>query len=169
MVKFKTNKETYRLVDQIAERAFEVAKGEGIDYPLKSIQMDVLACHLNGCPLDLSRLLSAPPDDFAHDIFGIRRFIDRSTGKIDPRKFDPRCSLPVWDKRINLSWNDLQASCKCLSKPMLIKLIRCLKEAAIRDHDFTLACRLRDWEKRLGVKPGMNKPARSAKTATSKR
>ncbi len=44
-------------------------------------------------PLDLRKLLDAPEPHFAHDVFGIRRYLDRTTGKLRGF-FNPRCSLP---------------------------------------------------------------------------
>ena len=35
------------------------------------------------CPLDLSALLEAPDSDFAHDVFGIRRHLNRQTKKLE--------------------------------------------------------------------------------------
>ena len=51
--------------------------------------MDITACHLNGCKLDLDRLLKANGGDFAHDVTGIRVHIDRETGKLGDC-FSPR-------------------------------------------------------------------------------
>ncbi len=47
-----------------------------------TISMDITACHANGCPLDLDRLLAAPVADLGHDVLGIRRHISRETGVI---------------------------------------------------------------------------------------
>jgi hypothetical protein len=46
------------------------------------LAMDLTACHANGCPLDLGALLQAPDADFAHDVWGIRRHLDRDTGQL---------------------------------------------------------------------------------------
>lgn len=45
--------------------------------------MDITACHLNGCPLDLPGLADASIGDFNHDVMGIRKFINRETGKLE--------------------------------------------------------------------------------------
>jgi hypothetical protein len=45
--------------------------------------MDITACHLNGCPLRLGELLGADDANFAHDVFGIRRHLNRETGKLE--------------------------------------------------------------------------------------
>ena len=77
----------------IAARAVKLAHLEGIDYDQICCEMDLTAAHANGCRLDLERLLASPDRDFGHDVFGIRRFLDRRTGKIAPEVFDPRCSM----------------------------------------------------------------------------
>lgn len=84
----------YRLAHEIALRAHRL----NANYDGRDAEMDVLAAHLNGCPLELRSLLAAPDVDFAHDIFGIRDHLDRSTGKLQDC-FDPRHSFPVQEKR----------------------------------------------------------------------
>lgn len=59
-----------------------------------SLEMDLGACHVNGCPLDLHRLLTAEYGTFGHDVRGITRFLDRTTGKLPEGKFWPRTALP---------------------------------------------------------------------------
>lgn len=92
MIKFTTTKQETKLISIIARRAVERAAELGVDYNFRDADMDITACHCNGCPLDLEKLLSAGDADFEHDVFGIRRFIDRSTGKLS-HAFNPRCSL----------------------------------------------------------------------------
>ena len=41
--------------------------------------------------LDLQKLLDAPDGDFGHDVFGIRRHINRQTGELE-NCFLPRCA-----------------------------------------------------------------------------
>lgn len=45
-------------------------------------EMDLVAVHCNGIPLDLDRMLKADERTLRHDLYGIRRFIDRETGKL---------------------------------------------------------------------------------------
>lgn len=80
----------YDFVRKIVKRAVK-----GIDGVTDAtvVEMDIIACHLNGCPLDLEKLLNAPQFDFAHDICGITRHIDRETGELK-NCFVPRCALP---------------------------------------------------------------------------
>ena len=56
------------------------------------IEMDVTAVHCNGCPLDLEKLLAFDAFNFAHDINGIRRHLNRQTGKLEDF-FLPRCAM----------------------------------------------------------------------------
>lgn len=56
------------------------------------LTMDLTACHLNGCPLDLKGLLGAEKGDFMHDVVGIRTHMDRTTGKLQD------CFLPRYAK-----------------------------------------------------------------------
>jgi len=59
---------------------------------IMTINMDITACHLNGNPLDLTALLNADSFDFAHDVLGIRRHINRKTGKLE------NCFLPRYSE-----------------------------------------------------------------------
>ncbi|PZP71805.1 MAG: hypothetical protein DI590_05960 [Methylorubrum populi] len=79
-----------RLIRLIAARAVETA-----DPDLKRsqllVEMDLTATHLNGCPLRLRELLGAGDTNFWHDINGIERHLDRTTGQLGGF-FSPRCS-----------------------------------------------------------------------------
>lgn len=88
MLSWNASKDEVRLAGLIASRATRL---EGQDYEMRDAEMDILATHLNGCPLRLQELLDARDGDFAHDITGIRRFIDRNTGKLRG-EFWPRFS-----------------------------------------------------------------------------
>lgn len=79
---WKTTPQEHDLISKITSRAAEMAEDNGVKYDRLCISMDVHAAHCNGCPLDLQALLDAPDSDFGHDVFGISRHIDRSTGKL---------------------------------------------------------------------------------------
>lgn len=49
---------------------------------LLGLRMDLTACHLNGMPLRLTDLLEASDFALAHDIQGIERHMNRTTGKL---------------------------------------------------------------------------------------
>lgn len=94
-ITFDCSKVEQGLAAQIAERAIELLVEE--KHPVKrgvlaDLEMDIIACHLNGCPLDLVRLRDADKGTFGHDVFGIRKYLDRNTGKLT-NCFLPRCAL----------------------------------------------------------------------------
>jgi len=83
MINFSVSKDEHVTIVEIADRAASMAKARNFDYPRVEAMMDVTAAHANGCPLKLNDLLAAEPFDFAHDVFGIRRHINRKTGQIE--------------------------------------------------------------------------------------
>lgn len=88
---FTASKPEMVLINKIANRAVALAIELGMNYDKMDATMDLEACHSNGMPLDLPKLLAAPKGDFGHDVFGIRRFIDRNTGQLT-QCFVPRCA-----------------------------------------------------------------------------
>lgn len=94
--KFSASKFERALIQQIAKRAIKHIKANKLrlKYDQRDAEMDLEACHCNGTPLDLNKLLAAPDDTFGHDTLGIRRFLDRRTGKIPSHEFCPRCAMP---------------------------------------------------------------------------
>ena len=92
MINWSTDKEEHLLIDKIAKRANAMASELGFEYRIMTIHMDINACHSNGNPLNLVALAEADDADFAHDVFGIRRYIDRETGKLGDC-FVPRYSV----------------------------------------------------------------------------
>ena len=88
-INFKTTPTDRELISDIARRACkETAHLDRVD-----LEMDLAACHLNGCPLRLYDLLHAPEGSFGHDVHGIQKFISRDTGKLTG-SFLPRFALP---------------------------------------------------------------------------
>lgn len=69
-------------ISKIARRAVQDYAGLGVTIDQMSLVMDLTAVHANGCPIDLDGLLAAPPFDFGHDISGIMRHLDRTTGAL---------------------------------------------------------------------------------------
>jgi hypothetical protein len=88
---WKISKEGAEIIEKIAARAVEMAGKLGVPYTMMTATMDLTACHLNGNPLKLADLLAADDSNFAHDVFGIRRHINRQTGKLEGF-FRPRYS-----------------------------------------------------------------------------
>lgn len=78
------------LVRRIVDRAVS------IDPRLErtELYMDLIATHLNGCPLKLGDMVSTKKVrdfDLMHDIYGISAHLNRKTGELE-RCFVPRCS-----------------------------------------------------------------------------
>jgi len=92
-INWNMSKHKFELILKIAVRARELTKDTEIHARKDTLEMDVAACHLNGCPLRLQELLDADNGNFAHDVFGIQKYIDRKTGKLMDC-FDPRYSVP---------------------------------------------------------------------------
>jgi hypothetical protein len=95
------------LISAIADRylALVGCTEEDASWPLAgcrlALRMDLTACHLNGTPLRLQDLHDASDFALAHDLQGIERHIDRTTGKLtDPYRasrdglFVPRFAAP---------------------------------------------------------------------------
>lgn len=91
-VSFDVNKEEMDVILKIAKRATFAADKIGLVYKLQDAAMDITACHANGSPLQLNNLLNADDFNFSHDVFGIRRHLDRQTGKLGGF-FSPRFSV----------------------------------------------------------------------------
>ena len=88
MVNFGMTKEELLLVKQIAERL--IADLPDMEYNRQELVMDFDAAYTSSGPFNLTRLLESPDTDFLHDVYGIRRHIDRETGELTGC-FMPRC------------------------------------------------------------------------------
>ncbi len=87
-----TTTEDFTRIANITERALALQPSEMRQTRMDWL-MDIAACHLNGCPLQLQELAAADDFNFSHDVFGIRRHIDRTTGKLTD-SFLPRFAVP---------------------------------------------------------------------------
>ena len=75
----------FTLIDKIAERAVHIERASNRNVRRGAKvhhQMNLSACHASGNPLRLADLLAADDFNFAHDVFGIDRHIDRGTGQL---------------------------------------------------------------------------------------
>lgn len=59
----------------------------------QNLEMSIIACHANGCPLDFDKWLSFDDFSFSHDVAGIDRHVCHSTGAM-LNCFLPRCAKP---------------------------------------------------------------------------
>ena len=89
-IKWDCTRKDAVLIDKIADRAMEMAKKFNMRPAKNTFVMDLTACHLNDAPLDLKRLLKFPDFDFSHDVWGINKHMDQTTGKLKDC-FVPRC------------------------------------------------------------------------------
>lgn len=69
------------IVDNIVPKICAVT-GENADDLSLSTRMDLLATHANGCPMDFGRMRKADDFNILHDIAGIRKHLNRETGRI---------------------------------------------------------------------------------------
>ena len=74
----KTTKEDMRKIHECVKRA--VALNPDVDF--STMHMDLEAAHMT-CPLKLAELLATDNGNFAHDVFGIARHINRKTGQLE--------------------------------------------------------------------------------------
>lgn len=94
MITFAVSKQEHELAMAVAHRALALcARLKGDPCRLQDMAMDVIATHANGCRLRLAELLAADDANFGHDVFGIRRYLNRDTGKLT-HCFVPRFAAP---------------------------------------------------------------------------
>jgi len=88
-ISFNTTREEAEIIHAITMRVLKSGNLKHFD-PL-NLMMDITATHCNGNKLDLQNFLDAPDFDFFHDIFGIIKNLNRTTGKLE-NFFTPRYS-----------------------------------------------------------------------------
>ena len=79
-INWDATKEEYKLIGAIVRRALALFPDR---LRADTLNMDILACHANGCPLDLQTFLNGDDMNFAHDIGGITKHINRHTGQLE--------------------------------------------------------------------------------------
>lgn len=89
-VKFTATEEERDAARRIATRYNTILKQVG-HKPMDalSVQMDLIAAHANGCPLDFARLEGFNDFNLLHDVDGIGVHLDRDTGQLRDH-FSPR-------------------------------------------------------------------------------
>ena len=93
-VSFDVPPDDAALIAKIAVRAQRIARENGVSkYSRLQASMDITATHANGTPLKLAELFAADDFSFEHDIFGIRRHLNRITGQLE-NHFLPRFARP---------------------------------------------------------------------------
>jgi ribosomal protein S27E len=81
------------LATQIADRAIALARSYDLEqrWSRAGTVDDVLRAHAI-CPLDLVQFLGSSDKDFAHDVGGIRRHLNRIAGRFE-NGFEPLCAI----------------------------------------------------------------------------
>ncbi|MXW45225.1 MAG: hypothetical protein F4109_05600 [Gammaproteobacteria bacterium] len=82
----KMKEEDVRVVQQIVQRAQEMRP----EVDATVLGMDLNAAQIT-TPMDLQALLEADDYQFAHDVFGVHRHINRLTGEVE--HFVPRFAI----------------------------------------------------------------------------
>jgi len=90
-VSFDTTTEESILISQIVNRAISDKNITTNGDTILGLNMDIAAVHCNGCRLNLKKFLESDNSDFYHDINGIRKYLNRHTGKLQ-HFFMPRCA-----------------------------------------------------------------------------
>lgn len=93
-VSFKVSNEEFDLIERIADRAMQMQAEHRHPRDRRKrfdFVMDLCATVANGNPLRLNDLLAADDFNFAHDVFGIERHLNRETGQLE-NFFSPRFS-----------------------------------------------------------------------------
>lgn len=91
-VSFTATPDEREIIRMIIERIEQLDLLVG--YDRESLEMDLIATHANGCPIDFNKLFNFGRFDFMHDISGIVRHLDRRSGELTGF-FLPRCALPA--------------------------------------------------------------------------
>lgn len=88
MINFNCTQTELELIGRIADRFLAQFKStRRLD-----VLMDITACHCNGCPLDLEKLVCADDFSFVHDVLGIMRHLNRGSGQLN-QHFLPRFAI----------------------------------------------------------------------------
>jgi len=82
-INWNTTKAEQDLIEKIARRAMALKVPINTGRTLQDWTMDITATHCNGCALDLARFAGGDDFNFAHDIAGIARHLNRSTGQLE--------------------------------------------------------------------------------------
>lgn len=93
-ISFDTTPEENDLIDKVVWRA--VDDGLILEKDEEDLRMDLEATNANGCPMDFERLAAASERDFKHDVWGIQRYLNRTTGKLEDN-FLPRTHKQVYN------------------------------------------------------------------------
>ena len=92
-ISFDTTRKETATIRMICDRAHELADELALPFDAVTAMMDLSALQAGICKLRLGELLHAERMDFIHDIWGIRRHLNREMGVLE-NHFLPRYSAP---------------------------------------------------------------------------
>lgn len=88
-ISFDTTRKETNTIRMICDRAQELADELALPFDMMMTMMDLSALQAGICKLRLDELLHAERMDFIHDVWGIRRHLNRDTGALE-NHFLPR-------------------------------------------------------------------------------
>ena len=91
-----------RLAEAIVDRAVRMYAKHRVHVDRKDVLMDLSATHVT-CPLDLERLATADDFNFGHDMGGIARHLNRTTGELE-NCFVPRFARPDRERKLRFEY-----------------------------------------------------------------
>ncbi len=84
------SKSELKLISKISKRAILELNFYNNQYV--DLMMDIECAHID-CPMNLHTFINFDQENFAHDIYGIRKHLDRNTKELTDC-FVPRCAIP---------------------------------------------------------------------------
>ncbi|RJF81096.1 hypothetical protein D3877_12795 [Azospirillum cavernae] len=101
MISFDVSARDAGLIVKIVNRAAAACRLAGAPkLDRHDVAMSLTACHANGCPLDLEKLLAADDFNLLHDVTGIHRHISTEDAQLGGC-FLPRACLKLADDAAN--------------------------------------------------------------------
>lgn len=88
-ISFDVTRKEAGTIRMICDRAHELADELALPFDQMSTMMDLTALQAGICKLRLDELLRAERMDFIHDVWGVRRHLNRDTGVLE-NHFLPR-------------------------------------------------------------------------------
>lgn len=82
-ISFNITAEENILINAIVNRAIDHPSFKSNSDTQLGLNMDISAVHCNGCRLRLKDFLEGDDFDFFHDIYGIQKNLNRTTGRLE--------------------------------------------------------------------------------------
>ena len=76
----KAKIDDYKKAKVVIEKAIKEKFFSPSDF--QALQMDLVATHISGCPLDFQKMSEGEMGDILHDLVGINKNLDRDSGEL---------------------------------------------------------------------------------------